>query len=262
MTSAGLKIVTPRGGVSSEIDAGLLPPPVLIRCLGGLDFSIGGAPLSFGRKAPRRLLALIIHLVAAGPATISASRLADCFWPDSDGDAALNALSTALHRVRRLLGDPCAVSTTAGNVSLNARAVAVDAWRFEATLDNGARSGLFKVDLDGELQRLVAASALYRGPFLGAGEIGAEFDPLVHEYRRRIDRKYAFAIRRLADQLVASGRNEEAGAVLRLGLAAPDAADACAAALEVLYRAPLRNVRASLEISAPPAIGNPSVRCA
>ncbi len=58
-------------------------------------------PVRFTGKAQRKPLALLQALVAFGGQRVREDRLSEALWPDADGDAAHQALSTTLHRLRR-----------------------------------------------------------------------------------------------------------------------------------------------------------------
>jgi hypothetical protein len=124
------------------------PPPVAITLAGGLQVSVDGRPLAWGRKPPRRLLALCALLALKAPAEVPRVRLADLLYPELDGDAALHALDTALYRLRRLLPSGCLRRGTVG-VAFDAGMVQVDrggpsaAWlpEFDTTWADAARAG-------------------------------------------------------------------------------------------------------------------------
>src|SRR6185295_15052071 len=91
------------------------------------------APIEFGRKTPRKTLALLKAVVARGGSAPEATLL-DTFWPDEEGDAAARSLGAAVHRLRTLLGLPEAVVQQGGQVALERTLVWVDAWSFERVL--------------------------------------------------------------------------------------------------------------------------------
>jgi DNA-binding SARP family transcriptional activator len=120
--------------------------------------------------------------VALDGRDIPTHRLADALWPDADGDHADQALATALHRLRRLLGEG-SVETHGGCVTLSRQFCWCDVWAFEASLrrsETAARCGQ-----GGEAARFKArARDLYRGPFLpGVDEEWAS--PLRERLRRQ-----------------------------------------------------------------------------
>lgn len=101
-----------------------------------------GQALHFQRKAQKKPLALLMALVSAGGRQVSAALLAGELWPDADGDAARNALTITLFRLRHLLECQEAVVLSDGRLSLDPQRVWLDTWNFEA---------LFSVHRDGKL---------------------------------------------------------------------------------------------------------------
>lgn len=103
------------------------PWPVKIRTLGKFEIEVGGQPLSFGRKTPKRLLSLLQCVIAMGGRDIAEHRITDALWPDADGDEAHRRLNLSLHRLRQLLGDAEAIRFGGGKLRLNPERVWVDA---------------------------------------------------------------------------------------------------------------------------------------
>jgi len=128
---------------------------IVIYTLGRFEVVLNGVPLRFRGRAPLRPLDLLTALVAAGDGGASAGRLADQLWPDSDGFDAYRALTTALHRLRRLLHCPDAVRLSAGRLMLDPSICTVDAWSFERALRGASDSEAINAVLD-----------MYPGPFL------------------------------------------------------------------------------------------------
>ncbi|MBS3755836.1 MAG: hypothetical protein KGY56_09085, partial [Desulfobacterales bacterium] len=93
------------------------PWPIKIFTLGQFSVMVDEQPLQFTRKAQQRPLDLLKALVAVGRAKgVEKSRACDILWPDSEGDAAESALSTTLHRLRRLLKNDEAVKLKEGRI--------------------------------------------------------------------------------------------------------------------------------------------------
>lgn len=158
------------------------PFPVRIRVLGGRRIEVGGEPIVFQGKVPRRPLALLHRLVTADASGVRDTALMDALWPDEDGDAARDAFRVALHRLRRLLGDPESVQLQDGVVRLSATHCWVDTHRLRALLHAPA-SALPARDL---AEALLDA---YGGPLDAA--VGADADPtqgarLAASFARRI----------------------------------------------------------------------------
>ena len=80
------------------------PWPVKVFTLGRFEVLTGERPVRFAGKAQRKPLALLQALIALGGQRVREARLTEALWPDADGDAAHQALSTTLHRLRRLIG--------------------------------------------------------------------------------------------------------------------------------------------------------------
>jgi len=111
------------------------PWPVRIVTLGLFEIRINGEPVKFSRKLPRKTLLLLKAILAFGGQDVPEQLLADALWGDEDGDAARNALSITVIRLRKLLGTSDAVLQLGGRVSLNSACCWVDASVFEAAID-------------------------------------------------------------------------------------------------------------------------------
>jgi DNA-binding SARP family transcriptional activator len=133
------------------------PWPVRIATLGGFEVRVNGEPIEFARKLPRKTLLLLKAIVAHGGRDIGEQTLCDALWGDEEGDAARNALSITVLRLRKLLGSNESVIHQGGKLSLNPEICWVDAWVFEARL---AETGL-------DSQKVLA---LYGGTFLPEDE--------------------------------------------------------------------------------------------
>jgi DNA-binding response OmpR family regulator len=60
-------------------------------------------------------LAVLEELMVAGGATVSADRLLNAVWDDSDGEPFLNTVRVTVMRLRRKLGDPVSIETVIGS---------------------------------------------------------------------------------------------------------------------------------------------------
>jgi DNA-binding SARP family transcriptional activator len=110
------------------------PWPVTLRTLGKFTLSVDGEPVQFARKLPRKALLLLKALVAIGNREVPEQTLCDLLWSDEDGDAAVNALSITLVRLRKILGKSEAILHQGGKLLLNPELCWVDAWAFESSL--------------------------------------------------------------------------------------------------------------------------------
>ena len=107
------------------------PWPIKLYTLGRFSVVIDGTPAKASGKAQAKPLELLKALIAYGGRDASGSILASDLWPDVDGDAAQHALSTGLHRLRKLLRHDDAIVVHEGKLSLNQHIVWVDVWAFE-----------------------------------------------------------------------------------------------------------------------------------
>jgi LuxR family maltose regulon positive regulatory protein len=120
----------------TPIDASLeqWPWPIRVYTLGRFEVLVEDRALVFARKAPRKPLALLQCLIAAGGDQVSDERIADAMWPDAEGDEAAGRLGLTLHRLRELLGDHDAIVLQGARLSLNKNRVWVDALHLDHAL--------------------------------------------------------------------------------------------------------------------------------
>jgi DNA-binding SARP family transcriptional activator len=138
----------------------LWPWTVRIYTLGQFEVQVNGVDLEFPRKLPRKTLLLLKAIVAFGGRDVPEQALCDALWGDEEGDAARNALSITVLRLRKLLGSNESVIHQGGKISLNPEMCWVDAWAFEARLADTRFVGQEVLDL-------------YGGTFLPEDEGGA-----------------------------------------------------------------------------------------
>jgi DNA-binding SARP family transcriptional activator len=91
--------------------------------------------------------------------------ITDTLWPDADGDMASSAFSSALNRLRKLIGVKDAIRLTDGKVSFNPRYIWVDVHVFETAIRRGRslRGGAKGRE---DLVWFESAIDAYRGHFL------------------------------------------------------------------------------------------------
>ncbi len=166
----------------------LWPWPVRIFTLGRFDIQVNGASLEFSRKVPRKTLLLLKATVALGGRDVSEEALCDALWRDEEGDAARNALSITVLRLRKLLGSNESVIHQGGKVSLNPEMCWVDAWVFEARL----------IETGFDSQKVLA---LYGGTFLPEDE----GEPWSVASRERLRGKFIDALSRYGTTLESEG---------------------------------------------------------
>lgn len=189
---------------ASDVDQ--WPWPCVVRTLGQFSVQLDERPLLFGRKTPKKVLALLKAIIAAGPRDVSEEQLIDALWPDEEGDAAHRALGMTLLRLRRLLGDNELVRQQGGKLSLDRRRCWVDAWSFEQRL----------MDVRSDPLVLERTLTLYGGTFL-PDDLDA---PITVATRERLRFKFVDALSGLGNRLEASAQHEAAIRWYLLGLEA------------------------------------------
>ncbi|MBL8535424.1 MAG: hypothetical protein JNL33_16370 [Betaproteobacteria bacterium] len=109
------------------------PWPVSVRTLGAFEVRRFGVTVAFGRKVPRKTLALLKALIAFGGSDVREERLIDALWPDEEGDDAHGAYTMAVVRLRRLLGDPRVLVQRGKTLSLDRTRCHVDLWETDGS---------------------------------------------------------------------------------------------------------------------------------
>ncbi|HEX9603284.1 MAG TPA: winged helix-turn-helix domain-containing protein, partial [Myxococcales bacterium] len=167
-------------GVAPGVEA--WPWPVRILTLGRFEVLIHDRRLTFSGKAQKKPLALLQALIALGGRGVREELLMDALWPDAEGDAAARALTTTVHRLRRLLG-PEAISRQGGHLGVDPRRCWVDVWALEHWLTRADAAD----QTDERARLLERAAALDRGPFL-PGEMREGSARLRERIRGRLER--------------------------------------------------------------------------
>jgi len=177
-----------------------------VQTFGGFRLQGHDEPVAASGKAQRRPLELLKALIAYGGAQVSESRLTDALWPRVDGDSAHRSFTSALHRLRKLLGEDRAVLLHEGRLTLDRRYFWVDAWEFdelaaqvEAAADPGSVEKL--------AERMLA---LYRGPFM-ADDVDAAW---VLQARERMRGRLERAMGRVLRYWQENGQPERASECL------------------------------------------------
>jgi LuxR family transcriptional regulator, maltose regulon positive regulatory protein len=178
-----------------------------VHVLGRFRLLTSDAPI----RVPPRLRKpqeLLQALIAFGGTEVSAGRLIDALWNDSEGDAAYHALESALYRLRQLLGARDAVRMEGGKVSLNRDRLWVDLWEFEEELQRPRNPQMDEIDRIGRLRRL------YQGHFL---QHETE-KPWVLKARHELRDSLLRAIRDAARECERGRRWEDAANLYRAGI--------------------------------------------
>jgi LuxR family maltose regulon positive regulatory protein len=144
-------------GIAGPMEA--WPYPVKIYALGSLQVFRDGEQLTDRPKQQRRVFELLKALIAFGGQNVSETRLTEALWPDAEADDAHNALKTATHRLRVMLGYSEAVLIRNSACTLNPDYCWVDTWEMQRLFQSISTG-------DGHRDLLRHAIELYRGPLL------------------------------------------------------------------------------------------------
>jgi ATP/maltotriose-dependent transcriptional regulator MalT len=162
-----------------------------VQTFGGFRLHGHDEPVAASGKAQRRPLELLKALIAYGGAQVSESRLTDALWPRVDGDSAHRSFTSALHRLRKLLGEDRAVLLHEGKLTLDRRFFWVDAWEFEE-LAAQVEAAADPASVEKLAERMLA---LYRGPFM-ADDVDAAWALQARErMRSRLERAMGRVLR-------------------------------------------------------------------
>jgi ATP/maltotriose-dependent transcriptional regulator MalT len=174
--------------------AGVWPWQYKVQTFGGFRLLRHDEPMPSTGKAQRRPLELLKVVIAYGGEQVPEHRITDALWPRIDGDSAHRSFTSALHRLRKLLGEDRAVVLHEGRVTLDRRYFSIDAWDFDAAAAE-AEATSDRERLEKLVQRLLD---LYRGPFLAGEEAPWQLAPR-ERLRARLARVMARAMRQWQD---------------------------------------------------------------
>ncbi len=195
------------------------PWPLRVFTLGGFALEGERTAARSSRKSQQRPLALLQAIIALGGQNVNEELLGDALWPDADGDAAHQAMTVTLHRLRRLLGYEKAIVVEGGKVSLDPRYWWVDVWAFDRLLEQG-EAAVREGDRATARGRIEEAVGLYRGPFLR--QRGASWALSLSE---RLHRKFVRAVAILGDSWEQEGDWQAALCCYERGLEIDDLAE-------------------------------------
>jgi DNA-binding SARP family transcriptional activator len=164
------------------------PWPVQIHTLGRFEIWLDGKRLEFTGKAPKKPLLLLKALLAFGGRAVPARALVDAIWPEEEGDDGQRALSVALMRLRKLLGDNDVILVNDACISVRESLCWIDIFALEDVLSRN--------------EKPADVLALYAGSFLPA-----ETDmPWSVRQRERIRQKFIRYVESEGEGLEARGQ--------------------------------------------------------
>jgi ATP/maltotriose-dependent transcriptional regulator MalT/DNA-binding SARP family transcriptional activator len=196
------------------------PWPLKVYALGRFAVLINGKPARSSRKVQQKPLAVLKALIALGGKEVNEDEIMDHLWPEADGDLARQSFASALHRLRQLLGCEKAIQRQEGRLTLDDRFCWVDAWAFEACLEQA--EGLWKKErAESAVQLLDKAMQMYRGPFL-AQETG---QPWTLSMRERLRGRFLRNVEKLGKYWQQSSQWDKALDCYLKGLEVDDLAE-------------------------------------
>jgi TolB-like protein/Tfp pilus assembly protein PilF len=172
---------------------------IRLRTLGALDLrGSEGQELRALLAQPKRAALLAYFALATPRGLHRRDTLLALFWPEQDSEHARNALSQAVHFLRRSLGAEVVVASNGDGLGLEWKDFWCDAVAFEEALDR---------------DRPTEALDLYRGNLLEGFHVvdAPEFEQWLETERARLGTRYAQALETLAQERETAG--DHAGAV-------------------------------------------------
>jgi len=152
-------------------DVASWPVPVKIYSMGRFSLAVNGRPLVGSGNAQRKPIELLKAIVALGGREVCIQRICDCIWPDVEGDASYQNFTVTLFRLRKLIGND-SIRLQDRRVTLDSSQCWVDVWELERLLSKleglGQHFNLPYAVIEETMNRVLT---LYKGPFLGEGEV-------------------------------------------------------------------------------------------
>jgi DNA-binding SARP family transcriptional activator/tetratricopeptide (TPR) repeat protein len=197
--------------------------------LGPLEVRDERGVVELGGSRPRAILAVLL-LHPNEP--VSAERLVLDVWGEEAPPAALKRLHVSVSRLRKALGDPDAVTTTAGGYRLRLEPDDLDAERFERLAEEG-RDALAAAAPERAAGLLREALGLWRGRPLA----DLAFEPFAQAEIARLEEQRLAALEARVDADLAVGRHAVlVGELQRLVAAHPTRERLAAQLMLALYR--------------------------
>ncbi len=193
------------------------PWPLKIHTLGKFQIVKDDVPVTFSGKVQQKPLALLKAIVAFGGRDVGRQQLTDDLWPDADGAQAYKSFETALHRLRRLIGNDKAILLNQGLITLDSQYCWVDVFALERLFEQAEETFKRKPTNDTvkrAIQIMDKMLSLYTGHFL---DRDVE-QPWTVSQRERLRAKFLDSISCCARYLEKAGQNEQAIEYLEKGL--------------------------------------------
>ena len=186
----------------SMFDVDNWPWEIKVFALGRFEILKQDTRLSFPRKAQKKPLELLKLVLTSGGKDVPEEKIASTLWPDAEGDSAHRSFASAMHRLRKLLGNDQCIQLVDGKVSLDPRYFWVDYWGLERLLDEVENIDKSNNRDESEYMQIFQKTmSLYQGVFLpGDTEV-----PWTMAMRDRLRSRFINYISKMGQEL---GRSE------------------------------------------------------
>lgn len=178
------------------------PWPVRIYVLGQLEVYHFDEKLTLSKKTPTKVLELLKLLIATGKIKQSRESVADRLWPDSDGDKAMQNLSTTTHRLRKLLRFKDSVISEEGKLFLNSRICWIDSYYFADLLKQITQVK----QLEQKPEKIRQILSVYRGGF----DLGQNYNSVIIGYSEQLRKQWENIAVQASRELVLTNNSQEA----------------------------------------------------
>lgn len=144
----------------------------------------------------------------------------DALWPDADGDQAGHSFTTALWRLRKLIGSDKAFLYRDGQLTLDRQHCWVDVWGYDHLLKQSDETAK-GAQAERAISSIRKAIGMYRGHFLA----GDGKEPWTLSQRERLRDRFIMAISRLGQHLEERGETDEAISCYNRGIETDELAE-------------------------------------
>lgn len=194
------RILFPETAALSTSEASLAYP-ININTLGEFRIQFGGSTIDSLSWRGRQTKALLLALITFG-GSVSAEKLMDLLWPDSEADKASQNLKATIFRLKQVIkkddGDARPWITVQNKrVAINHELCSVDALRFLRALSEAQQSG-------NSLTGLREALDLYAGDFMPQ----SDSETFVVNFRQDLRKKYVSSVKVLAQRCLEADEAE------------------------------------------------------
>jgi two-component SAPR family response regulator len=191
------------------------PWEIKVFTLGRFEILKQDTQLSFTRKAQKKPLELLKLVLTCGGKDVPEEKIAGTLWPDAEGDSAHRSFASAMHRLRKLLGNDQCIQLVDGKVSLDSRYFWVDYWVLERLLNEvGNTTKSNNMDEPEYMQIVHKTISLYHGGFLP----GDTETPWTMVMRDRLQSRFINYISKLGQELEQSENWDMATELYKKGL--------------------------------------------